>query len=287
MAPASIGKLPSFMRSGWLPTIHRRLSQVLESARTIPFDDSSKFVLFSDLHRGNGGSKDAFKPNAELFLSTLNDYVRRGFSYVEVGDGDELWKGWPFEEIRHAHHRVFDLLHDLNRDRRVHLILGNHDVRHRARHQVDKDGILAKEGLILRHRQSGQRLFIVHGHQADIACDPMYFLARRVARFGYRIRDILDSWRPPAQLEHELGKLEHRIIDWMNLLGQIVICGHTHRLSFPFKGEPPYFNTGSCIVPGRITGLEIQHSHIVPVQWTDQGRGQYVRQTLGPYRPLN
>ena len=182
MAPATLGNVSAFTKSGWLPTIHRRLSAVMESARTISFDDSSKYVMFSDLHRGNGGSADAFKPNAELFLSTLNDYVRRGFSYVEVGDGDELWKGWGFEEILHAHQRIFDLLHELNRERRVHLILGNHDVKHRARHHGDKDGIMAKEGMILRHQESGQRLFVFHGHQADILCDPLYFMARRVAR---------------------------------------------------------------------------------------------------------
>ena len=135
---------PSFFRAGWLPRIHRRLSQVLETAKTINFDDSSRFVLFSDLHRGNGGKADAFLPNAELFLSTLQNYVRRGFTYVEVGDGDELWKGWSFEEIRHAHQRVFDLFHDLDKERRLHLILGNHDVKRRARSQEGQESAFTR-----------------------------------------------------------------------------------------------------------------------------------------------
>jgi UDP-2,3-diacylglucosamine pyrophosphatase LpxH len=281
---------PSFFRAGWLPRIHRRLSQVLETAKTINFDDSSRFVLFSDLHRGNGGKADAFLPNAELFLSTLQNYVRRGFTYVEVGDGDELWKGWPFEEIRHAHQRVFDLLHDLEKERRLHLILGNHDVKKRARfqehHKEHKDGLPVHEGLVFRHRQSGQQLFTVHGHQADILCDPMYFFSRRAARFGYRLRDFLKKWQAPASLEREKGKLEHRIIDWIDAHSQIVICGHTHRMSFPFNGSPPYYNTGSGVIPGRITGLEIENGAIVPVQWVDQGRARYVRQQLGPYQTL-
>ena len=281
---------PSFFRAGWLPRIHRRLSQVMESAKTINFDDSSKFVLFSDLHRGNGGKADAFLPNAELFLATLQNYVRRGFTYVEVGDGDELWKGWPFEEIRQAHQRVFDLFHDLDKERRLHLILGNHDVKRRARfqegHKEHKDGLLVHEGLVFRHRQSGQRLFAVHGHQADILCDPMYFFSRRAARFGYRLRDFLKKWQAPASLEREKGKLEHRIIDWIDARRQIVVCGHTHRMSFPSNGSPPYYNTGSGIFPGRITGLEIENGAIVPIQWVDQGRARYVRQQLGPYQIL-
>jgi UDP-2,3-diacylglucosamine pyrophosphatase LpxH len=282
----SFSQTPSFFRAGWLPRIHRRLSHVLENAKTINFDDSSRFVLLSDLHRGNGGKADAFRPNAEMFLTTLQNYMRRGFTYVEVGDGDELWKGWPFEEIRHAHRRVFDLLHELDHEGRLHLILGNHDVKRRARRYGRKDGMLVDEGLILRHRRSGQKLFVVHGHQADILCDPFYFFARRAARFGYRLRDFLRNWRPTAPLEREKGKLEKRIIHWIDAHSQIVICGHTHRMSFPFNGGPPYFNTGSGVFPGRITGLEIENGAIVPIQWIDQGRARYVRQQLGPYQTL-
>lgn len=276
----------SILRSGWLPAIHRRLSQTLEEAATIPFDDSSKFVLFSDLHRGNGGPGDSFRPNAELFLAALSEYVKRGFSYIEVGDGDELWKGWPFEEIRQAYQKVFDLMHELDHERRLHLILGNHDLTHRTKQPDQKDGIPAREGLLLRHTPSGERIFVVHGHQADILCDPMYFFARRAARFGYRLRDWMRKWRPLKQLQVEMGKLEHRIIHWIDTRSQFVICGHTHRPWFPNPGEPPYYNTGSGLVPGRITGLEIQHGQIVPIQWVDHGRSRYLRQQLGPYRNL-
>lgn len=273
-----------FPASGWLPLIHRRLSQVLDMARTIPFDDSSRFVLFSDLHRGNGGRGDQFAPNAELFLAALSDYVRRGFSYIEVGDGDELWKGWPFEEIRASYRRIFELLNDLDRQQRLHLILGNHDVRRRTRKPELKDGMLGREGLVLRHQPSGQRLFVVHGHQADILCDPMYFFARRAARLGYRLRDWMRRWRPLDQLQQEMGKLEHRIIHWINAHSQIVICGHTHRLSFPNEGAAPYFNTGSGLIPGSITGLEIQFGEVVPVRIVAEGHGRFRREQLGrPY----
>lgn len=276
----------SILRSGWLPTIHRRLSEVLEDAVTIPFDDSSRFVLFSDQHRGNGGPGDSFQPNAELFRTALADYLKRGFNYIEVGDGDELWKGWPFEEIRQAHRRIFELLHEFDRQGRLQLILGNHDLTQRTPSRAEKDGIPAREGVVLYHQPSGQRIFVVHGHQADILCDPMHFFARRAARFGYRLRDWLRQWRPLQQLEYEMGKLEHRIIHWINARSQFVICGHTHRPWFPINGGPPYYNTGSCLVPGRITGLEIQYGQIVPIQWVDHGRGRYLRQQIGPYRDL-
>jgi hypothetical protein len=36
---------------------------------------------------------------------------------------------------------------------------------------------------------------------------------------------------------------------------------------FAAHGAPPYFNTGSCVSPGYITGLEIQNGEIMPVKW--------------------
>lgn len=276
-------RIASFLRSGWLPTIHRRLSQVLETAKTIPFDDSSRFVFFSDLHRGDRSRSDSFLPNARLFLHALTLYERSGFTYIEVGDGDELWKGWPFPEIREAHRRVFDLLHHMNLDQRLHLILGNHDLKHKPHHQVFKDGLLAHEGLVLQHQQTGQQLFAVHGHQADIINDRLYFLARRAARFGHRLRDLAVQW---YQREPQMGKLEQRITDWVREYHQIVICGHTHRPAFPKNGGPPYFNTGSCIVPGTITGLELLNGALVPIRWTEHNASVFVREQSGPSRRL-
>jgi hypothetical protein len=63
-------RLASFLRTGWLPTIHRRLSQVLETAITIPSTTLPSSSSFSDLHR-NGSRSDSFLPNARLFLHAL------------------------------------------------------------------------------------------------------------------------------------------------------------------------------------------------------------------------
>ena len=280
----SAQRIASFLRSGWLPSIHRRLSQVLETAKTIPFDDSSRFVFFSDLHRGDRSRSDSFLPNARLFLHALTHYERSGFTYIEVGDGDELWKGWPFDEIRVAHQRIFDLLHHLSLDRRLHLVVGNHDLNHKPHDQAVKDGLLAHEGLVLQHHETGQRLFVVHGHQADITNDRLYFLARRAVRFGHRLRDLAVQW---YQREPQMGKLEQRIIDWVREYQQIVICGHTHRAAFPKSGGPPYFNTGSCIVPGSITGLELRNGALVPIRWTERAGVRFIREQSGPPKRLN
>ena len=74
---------------------HKRLTKVFEAAKRIPFDDSSRIVFFSDCHRGDNGRTDPFARNKELFLHALNHYYREGFTYIEVGDGDDLWQNRP------------------------------------------------------------------------------------------------------------------------------------------------------------------------------------------------
>lgn len=288
---AALGRLPerlaTFLRSGWLPTIHRRLSQVFETARSIPFDDSSRFIFFSDLHRGDHSQADSFLPNARLFLNALSHYERNGFTYVEVGDGDELWKGWPFAEIREAHKQVFELLHHLHLDRRLHLIVGNHDMRRNTSRPTDKDGLPVQEGLVMQHSQSGQELFVVHGHQADITNDRMVFLARRAVRISKRLRGLVRLWNAGPGRASQMSKLEQRISDWIKTHQEIVICGHTHRPAFPKIGELPYFNTGSGVVPGILTGLELRHGALVPIRWTEDRARRPVRELAGPPRRFN
>ena len=60
-----------------------------------------------------------------------------------------------------------------------------------------------------------------------------------------------------------------------------------HRQAFPVNGGPAYYNTGSGIVPGVITGLELQNGALVPVRWTEPRRACYVRQQVSTPRPLD
>jgi UDP-2,3-diacylglucosamine pyrophosphatase LpxH len=261
---------------------HRRLTTVLQSAQRIPFDDSSRFVLFSDSHRGNNGRIDAFAQNESLFLSALNHYYQGGYTYIEVGDGDELWKTWTFQDIRLAHGSVFDLMHRFDREGRLHLVLGNHDIRDKECRRVDKDGLVAHEAWVLRHSKTGQEILVVHGHQADLASDHLYRFSRLVVSQVWRRLQLLGLAGVTGKASHiwRLKKIEQTIFSWIKAHGQIVICGHTHRPMSAVHGAPPYFNTGSCVIPGLITGLEIQDGEVSLVSWSS------TRQLLAAPRKL-
>jgi len=294
---------PGMLQIFWHSLAQRRLNGVLSAAPRLTYDEHSRLVLFSDLHRGDNGHADAFAPNRNLFLHALGHYWQQGYSYVEVGDGDELWKNRHFADIRRAHAPVFDLLHRFHSEGRLYLLTGNHD----AERAATRDGLPLSEGLVLRRRYSGQELLVVHGHQADFKNDrlgvTLRFFAQHVLRHlqSHGLRTTL----PEAHLLRETGRLmqqvarwaqinqraiEQKLLGWSQARGQALICGHTHRPCFARPGEPPYFNTGSCIQPGYITGLEIIHGQISLVRWRAQevprGGVAYVREALSAPRSL-
>ena len=84
-----------------------------ENAHPVFFDDHSKFIFFSDIHRGDNSLSDEFAHNQNVYYHALKHYLDEGFTYIEVGDGDELWEHSKFEVIRYAHSDVFMLLREL------------------------------------------------------------------------------------------------------------------------------------------------------------------------------
>ncbi len=287
----------------------KRISRAYHKARRVPFNDTSKFIIFSDCHRGDNSFADDFANNRNIYFHALNHYYEQGFTYCELGDGDELWENREFKEVFEAHKNVFMLLKEFYDEGRLHRLVGNHDMVYRNERYVEKymysyfnkvtgtddtlfPGITFPEGLVLEHEESGQEIFMMHGHQADW----MNYHGWRFNRFLVRI-----LWRPlqvfgigdptsPARNYSELIKVEKRCKRWIvankNLF---TIIGHTHRPRFPEPGEIALFNDGSCVHPRSITGLEIENGQILLVKWqiatTRDGVLQVIRVPLeGPQK---
>ena len=56
---------------------YRRLSNIYENSKVIPYDYSSKFVIMSDCHRGSGNSGDNFLKNRNIFLQHLTIIIKK------------------------------------------------------------------------------------------------------------------------------------------------------------------------------------------------------------------
>lgn len=290
----------------------KRLDKAYKNAHTIYFDDNSKFILFSDCHRGDNSFADDFANNRNIYFHALKHYYTEGFQYCEIGDGDELWENLSFNAIFSAHKHVYLLLKSFYVNGRLHMIWGNHDMVYRNPDYIKKHlstyfepktgedielfkGITYHEGIILKHCLTEQEIFLTHGHQADW----WNFLFWKWSRFMVRI-----LWKPlnvmgiadptsPAKNYKELIKVERRTKKWIaennNLL---TVVGHTHRPRFPEPGDIAFFNDGSCVHPRSITGIEIENGCISLIKWQidtkDDGTLQIVRVLLeGPKKLID
>ncbi len=274
--------------------------------RVIQFGPDDKFILFSDCHRGDNSWKDDYAPNRNLHLNALRYYLQREFTYIEMGDGDELFEIKEFDAIAYAHRDIFYYMREFyceppapeNPDTRkkkqnpgFYMLFGNHDIQRRSPEVVRKQlhqffieykgqnvdmfpDLEVYEGLILRYQQDGDDLdmFLVHGHQGDWFNDYLWWLALVTVRYIWGPLQQFVGWRdptmPPKPYYINKWGVQQRIMEWTAEENQVLICGHTHHAHFPKpQDEAHYFNTGSCVHPRAITGIEIQDGTIALVKW--------------------
>jgi UDP-2,3-diacylglucosamine pyrophosphatase LpxH len=263
-----------------------KLNSAFYKALPVPFDNTSKLVFFSDVHRGMDNSSDEFGRNKHIYNYAMEYYYHNDFTYVEVGDGDELWENKSFRYIHNAHKETFDIMKKFYADNRMYLLLGNHDmqcsdpayVRKFYYNIIDEytgieeslfPGIEMYESLILKHRKTGQEIFVVHGHQGDFLNDQFWRLSYISVRYLWRHLHRLgvSYTASPAKNRLKRHRIEKNISKWSDKTGIMVICGHTHRPKFPAVKAPAYFNSGCCIHPRGIQCLEIVYDKISLVSW--------------------
>lgn len=266
---------------------NKRLDRAIKQAKQIEFDDTSKFIFFSDCHRGDNSFADDFANNRNIYFHALTHYYREGFHYCELGDGDELWENIRFESIFEAHKNVYQLLRSYHLENRLHMVWGNHDMVYRDPNYVNDHlshyfepidgtdkalfvGLTYHEALSLRHKVTGQEIFCTHGHQADWWNYKFWRVGRFLVRVLWKPLQVLGIADPtsPAKNYKELIRIEKRLKRWIlknNL--QLTIVGHTHRPRFPEPGQIPLFNDGSCVHPRSITGIEIENGQITLIKW--------------------
>ena len=91
---------------------HSRIDHAFEGALRLPLNMDSKYVIFSDCHRGTGEANDNFIKNEFIYIAALNYYFNKNFTYIELGDGDELWENRSMDAIKNMHQQSFDILSD-------------------------------------------------------------------------------------------------------------------------------------------------------------------------------
>lgn len=239
----------------------QRMERTFAHAPVLPLDRNTRYILFSDCHRGVGDNNDNFLRNEFLYVAALETYFRKGYTYIELGDGDELWENRSMKPIRQAHQQSFELLEKFRQSGRFYMVYGNHDMGKRKGR--------ALPGIILKDAGGGRDIYLTHGHQADLLNSTFWRLSKFLVRYVWRPLERLGVSDPTSAAKNNTKKrkTEQRLSDWAKERGHLLIAGHTHH---PMGGDggSSYFNTGSCIHPGAITGIEIDHRCIALVRWS-------------------
>ncbi|MBL4745839.1 MAG: metallophosphoesterase family protein [Flavobacteriaceae bacterium] len=263
------------------------MSLAFKKAHALHITKHSKVIIFSDCHRGNNSYADDFSHNSKIYKHALDNYCDKDFTYIELGDGIELWENNDFSEILTSYKDVFDLLLKFHDKNQLYLLWGNHDMVFKKKKNVSKilgsylDKNTGKrvplftdlsyyESLRIHLDGFKQSIFLMHGHQADFFNYHCWKLSRFLVRYLWKPLQRIGYKDPtsPAKNHKELIRVEKRIKKWIQHHdNQMVITGHTHRPRFPRPDELPYFNDGSCVHPKSITGLEIVGLNISLIKW--------------------
>ena len=291
--------------------MHTILDNAYNKAKSLTITKDSKIILFSDVHKGDNSYADDFLHNMTIYQHAIGDYYKNNYTYIELGDGIELWENYSFEPIYKAHQSTFELLKLFYNDDRLYLLWGNHDMIFGDPLTVEKmlykvfppKNIKQKkrlfnleyhESILLKIKDTDKNIFLIHGHQADWFNYRFWKVSRFFVRFLWK---PLQKWfgfkdpTSPAKNNITLNRIEKKLKKWiLQNDNQMVIAGHTHRPRFPDPGMSPYFNDGSCVHPNSIIGLEIENLKITMVKWhfeqDENGKNNIVKDVLAGPQPL-
>lgn len=263
----------------------KRLDRAFENVPVLPLTTQSKYILFSDCHRGTGTSSDNFLKNQNLYFAALQYYYDQNFTYIEIGDGDELWENRSLSQIKEIHNNTFWLLSQFYVHNRLYMIYGNHDMSKKnprfcaayyttfpcSTCSIEKlfPGITFYSGIILKDCKNKKDIYLTHGHQADFLNSVLWKTARFLVRYFWRPLENIGFLDPTSAAKNNSKKkqIEYTLSNWALENQCILVCGHTHR---PMAGntDSPYFNTGSCVHPRCITCIEVENRCLTLVKWT-------------------
>jgi len=281
---------------------HGRLDRSFENVPILPLGNGTRYVLFSDCHRGIGTHNDNFLKNQHLYLAALRHYYQQGYTYIEMGDGDELWENRNMEQITEIHGNVFSQLSLFYREKRLYMLYGNHDmvkkyasftkkkcasyicIESQCKQPLFPD-IQFYSGIILSDFRTGKRLYLTHGHQSSLLNSTLWPINRFLVRYLWKPLEHIGILDPTSAAKNHTTKQrsERKLASWAKDRNRILITGHTHRPMLTPEPDTKYLNTGSCVHPRCVTCIEICNDKISLVKWymdTHEGGQLFVKREV-------
>lgn len=208
---------------------------------TIEAKPDEKFIVFSDLHKGAKNGADDFRKAEANYLHALSYYLHEGYSYINLGDSEELWEN-TFYAIQ-KHNKVnFEAEKKFITLEKFYKVFGNHDVYWNkslnpiapiSLKYVYGTDLPVYEGLILQYTNL-PAILLTHGHQGDGQSDGNAFSAWFVSNIWAPLQSYLEL-NPNTPSSSDTLKTTHNkyMYDWAALQEKLLlITGHTHQPVF-------------------------------------------------------
>ncbi|TLU83070.1 MAG: metallophosphoesterase [Chlorobium sp.] len=218
---------------------HCLLRKVMQDAVTINIDNSSKIVILSDLHMGNGGRNDEFRQNAELVKNILdNYYFNQKYSLLLNGDIEELYK-FSLESISARWQDMFDLFLKFQENGFFLKTYGNHDA---ILFNNEKYPFSASLVESVKLKYGNETILVFHGHQVST------YLWKKYSFLNDAIVFILRYFAKPIGIKNfsvaynsrKKYVIEKAIYEFSNRFKIISVIGHTHRPLFESLSKVDY-----------------------------------------------
>lgn len=144
--------------------VYQNLDELFARSPKHDLSQDERWVIFSDLHMGDGGSTDDFTANSDLFIKSLSRYYgAREFNLLLNGDVEELQR-FSLKKISSKWSDVYKVFDEFATNRRLIKTIGNHDLKL----SVIEDNPFEYDlydSYRFGHKKND--LFIFHGHQAS------------------------------------------------------------------------------------------------------------------------
>ncbi len=209
----------------------------------IPFDaKKDKFIILSDQHKGARDGSDIFAKAAKNYLAALDHYNRQEFTYINLGDSEELWENLFLTVKRHNKSTFESEKHFLARKAFI-KIFGNHDLYWDndplaavSILQIYGEAVKVYEGAILQTKVNNHTLsiYMTHGHQGDLQSDGNWFSKWFVSDIWAPFQAYLRI-NPNTPANNDQLKTEHNrmMYEWSSKRkNTLLITGHTHQPVF-------------------------------------------------------
>ena len=201
----------------------------------------ARYVIMSDMHKGNGDDADDFNNAKEKYINALNYYCEHNYNLILLGDVEELWEN-NIVEVIVTHQDTYEIENEFAKRNMLYKIYGNHDLFWNTNNDATK--WLAKmystpmpvyESILIQLPQHNNvQILLTHGHQGDKQSDGNKLSKWFVANIWNKVQAYLDININTPSKDYLLRNKHNKIMyNWSAAQpNTILITGHTHKPVF-------------------------------------------------------